>query len=679
MISRSRPSVVCLVLAMVLPVRAWAGPNEAEARAFRETAERYTTRMSEFQGDIREIVDAAEAEERERISSSFGAAMARNEDDGNTLRRVTIAKLESFLQKYPDTKYAPDMKFRLADLYYDEAELDFIARNKEYGVLQDQAESNPSMVLPEPPTKDYRKSIALYQDILANYPKFDFRPDTFYMLGWCYGSGNAAQHDDEAARDAYVAIVTQFPKSVFANDANMRLGEYYFDLPGVPGDPTLNVRTAVTYYNAVMADGPEGRNYDQAMYKLGWSFYKMNEYDKALGYLVQLLDYSDQLYARTGKIAQTRKEAVEYLAISYADLADRQGKLPVEVARAHLAKVGDRKWEHDVVKRLAEILLTQAKFEDSIETYAFLQEKWPLDPENPIYQHQIAQIYGARMPVKNEAAAAEALTVLSKKYVEGTDWYAANKNNPDAIAQARGYIESSLATVAVEKLLTCQKTNLAADCHDAAVTFRDFLQKYPFAQDYDEYEWYEALAWYSAGEFPEAATQYAQVLKNPRSKYKDGARFQLMKSRQQIVEARYGKLDAVPNGAIVMETRTTPFGKQIVRTMVTDEQKAFVAASDDMQDREFTDPDWIPLLEKVRPALAYNGGLISFRYGDYDDARKRFMQVWNRYPGSAEAGLAADLYIQTYNNEGDIAGVKKWATYFDRKKVAEQAALTLCK
>lgn len=36
-------------------------------------------------------------------------------------------------------------------------------------------------------------------------------------------------------------------------------------------------------------------------------------------------------------------------------------------------------------------------------------------------------------------------------------------------------------------------------CRDAAVTFRDFLQKYPFATDYDQYEWYLAYAWFSAG------------------------------------------------------------------------------------------------------------------------------------------------------------------------------------
>ncbi|GDX78630.1 hypothetical protein LBMAG42_04410 [Deltaproteobacteria bacterium] len=680
MIASLRPQSfsALLLLALLAPAKAQAEPNEAELRAFRDTAERYAARMAEFEGDVRQIVDLTEEEERSRILSSFGAAMARAEDDGNTLRRVTIAKLETFLQRYPNTRYSADMKFRLADLYYDESELDFVARTEEYGKLQDQAESNPSMVLPEPPEKDYRRSIGIYNDILASYPDFEYRPDTYYMLGWCYGSSNAMQQDDEAARDAYLAIVTRYSKSVFANDSNMRLGEYYFELPATREDPVANVRTAIKYYGAVLADGPTGRNYDRAIYKLGWSHYKLNEYDRALAYLVQLLDYSDSLYDRSGRVADTRKEAVEYLAISYADMADRQGKKPVDIAKAHFAKVGDKRWEHDVIERLASILTTQAKFEESVETYRFLQSNWPLHPQNPIYQHEISQIYAVKMPVHNDSAAGQALEELGEKYSDKTSWYAANKNNPDAIAQARGFIESSLATVATEKLIRCRETTDAAMCRDAAVTFRDFLQKYPFATDYDQYEWYLAYAWFSAGDFAEAARQYQQVLKNPHSTFKDGARFQLMKSREQIALAKYGKLEDVPQGALVTNTITTPFGKQIVQYMVSDEQTAFRVAADDLADREFSDPEWIPVLDKIRPAMAYYGGVISFTHGYYDDARKRLQSVVNRYPGSKEAGFSAKLILQTYTNEGDIPTLVAKARELNVEDIVTEGTLEIC-
>ena len=667
------PSAVAL-FALSMSSSARAESDAEEVRQFRETAERYGQRMREFHGDVKQLVDLAEQEERERIEQGFGAAISRNQDDGNTLRRVAVAKIESFLQKYPDSKHVPDMKFRLADLYYDESELDFIARNDEYAVLVESGTGNPDLV----PKKDYRRSIGLYRDILANSPAFAFRADVLYMLGWCLGSANAEQYDETAARDAYQAIVTQHPRSAFTNDANMRLGEYYFELPAPRPDTLANVRIAVTYYDAVMAEGPQGRNYDRAIYKLGWSHFKLDDFQRSLAYLVQLLDYSDALYDRTGKLADTRKEAVEYLAISYADMADRQGKRPIDVARAHLSKVGDKRWQHDVVERMALILEKQTKWDEAVDTYRFLQSRWPTHPQNPIYQQTVAAIYGAKMPVRNEAAAAVALTELGTNYNDQSAWYAANKNNPDAIAAARIFIERSLATVAIEKLLRAQETQNPADYRDAADTFQSFLQKFPFTPDYDEYEWYQALSLYEGKLFPSAARAYGQILKNPRSKYKDGARFQLMKSREELVLSKYGKLEDVPQGALIANTLQTKAGKQIIQYMVSDEQKAFVVAADDLADREFTDMDWISVLEKSRPALSYLAGVVSFNHGYYDDARKRLWGVVNRYPGSPEAAFASKLVLQSYVNEGDLETVKAVALKFGDLEIAGQAGLELC-
>ncbi len=670
----SRRTSLVGVLVLVVPGAAWAAPDPDEVRAFRETADRYTQRMTEFHADVKQLVDLTEEEERERIESAFGAAVTRNQDDGNTLRRVTIAKIEAFLQRYPGSRYAGDMKFRLADLYYDEAELDFMARNDEYAVLMERGTADPDLV----PKKDYRKSIELYRDILATEPNFAYAPDTLYMLGWCLGSANAQQYDEVGARDAYQAIVTNHPKSAFVNDANMRLGEYYFEAPAPRPDTLANVRIAVTYYNAVLADGPQGRNYDRAIYKLGWAYFKLDDFDRSLAYYVQLLDFSDSLYDRTGKIADTRKEAVEYLAISYADIADRQAKRPVDVAKAHFARTGEKRWQHDVVEQLASNLDKLKFFPEAVDTYRFLQERWPTHPKNPIYQQIIAQIYGVKMPVKNEAAAAAALSELGEKYKEGEAWYEANRNNPDAIAAARGFIEKSLAAVATEKLIKAQDSKNPDDYRDAAKTFEGFLQKFPFSPDYDEYEWYLALAYYEGQMFAEAETQYGQVLKNPRSKFKDGARFQLMKSREQLVLSKYGKLEDLPQGAVVSNTITTAAGSQITQYIVSDEQKAFVVAADDLADREFTDRDWIPVLEKVRPALAYLGGVISYNHGYYDDARKRLNGVLVRYPASEEAGFAAKLILQTYTNEGDLEKLKAEALRFGDLEVGGEAALEIC-
>ena len=432
------------------------------------------------------------------------------------------------------------------------------------------------------------------------------------------------------------------------------LGEYYFELPGPRENPTVNIPIAIKYYEAVLADGPSGRMYDEAIYKLGWSHYKLNEYDKALAYLVKLLDYSDQQLRETGKISNMRPEAVEYLAISYADLADRTGRTPVEVATAHLKKVGDKKWQHDVIERLAQILLIQAKFDASIDTYRYLQQHWPLDPSNPVYQAEIARIYLTLPQGADREKAGQAKTELALTYAEGTDWYNANKGNPEAIAKARGFIESSLAEVATERLLLAQKTNDPKDFAVAAATYKDFLEKFPFADDYDVSEWYMAYALFGSHQYREAEKAYLQVLRNDRSAYRDGARVQLMRTREQILLEKYGSREQLPQGAIVEGVDTTAFGAQVTRYMISDEHKAFIQSCDDLATRELADKEYAAELENLRPVMYYAPAQILYEHGHLDEARARLEKMIQLYPDRPEAGSAAALIVNADKAQGDL-------------------------
>lgn len=651
-----------LALALVSPAAFAAdqviGPSDPQEWAtFQDTLERYTSRMKELQADARSILDTHEAEERLKISSGYGSAIQLAEDSEAALRRVAIARIEAFLAKYPTSPHTADMLFRVADLYFEETEVAFVGQMADYSRLEAQLEQNPLLALPPPPLKNYMRSMDLYRRLIAQYPGYENLADTYYMLAWCLSAQNGAQYDLEAARDVYLTIVSRYPGSPFSNDANMRLGEYYFDLTGPRENPTAYVATSIGYYKAVLADGPESRNFDESIYKLGWSHYKVNEYDEALGYLVKLLDFSDSQFLETGKISNMRPEAVEYLAISYADMADRQGKSAVDVATAHLTRLGEKKWQHDVVERLAEILLTQAKFEASIATYEYLQQKWPLDSENPVYQYEISQIYGKKMGLVDLGSSARAMAELSVRYTENTPWYNANKSNPEAIAKARGYIETSLATVATKVLIDAQASGSAELYASAAEKYGNFLEKFPFADDFNEYEWYRALALFGSNQFPEAEKQYLQVLKNDRSPYREGARFQLMKAREQIVLAKYGKLVDVPSGAVVERVDTSAFGKELPRYMISDEHKVFMQSCDDLAVREFTDPEWAPLLEKNRQAFAYLPAQILFKHAHYAEARARLVKIIAADRTSDEANFSASMMIDSYSIEGDLQTV----------------------
>lgn len=637
--------------------------DPAEWQAYKDALERYRDRSNELFEEIRAQVDTRDAEQRALVGDSYARLQGDLEREEDGLRQQAIRQIEIFLQKHPTSVDAPDMKFRLADLYFEDSEVTFFIADAEYVRLEEQARKNPSLSIGDPPAKDYSRSIRLYQEIIDQHPTYRNLPDTHYMLGWCYGASNAAQFDPEKARAVNEVTAQRWPNTPFANDANMRLGEYWFDQPGPRNQPTANIPTAIRYYDAVLADGPQGRNYDEAIYKLGWSYYKLNDYDHALQHLVKLLDYSDDQYSRTGRVSSMRPEAVEYLAISYADMGDRMGKRPMDIAKTHLDRVGDRKWQHDVTERLAEILLLQAKYDDAIDVFSFLQDRWPLDPKNPVYQQRIAITYST-MPLPDPAKAGQALARVSEKYSEGTPWYEANRGNPDAIAAARQIIESSLATVAVEYLVKAQETRNPADYARAAKQFDLFLNSFPLASNYDETEWYRALSYFGANQYDEAEAAYAQILKNDQSPYHDGARFQIMKCRELRIVGAYGKIDALPAGAAIESVTPTPKGGTITRYALSPAHAAFIESADDLSSREFSSPDWVKELEADRPALMYLPAQILFVHGRYADARARFTRLIERFPHTDEAVYASSLYVNSYTAEGDLENVRLWTAKF---------------
>lgn len=652
-----------------------AGVNAAEFQAFHDTLDRFDDRMRELQADAATIVDQHQKAEEDRIEAIYGTMIKKLQDDENAQRKSAVARLEAFLRKYPVSPYSADMKYRLADLYFETSELEFASVFAEYQQLQDAAADHPEIVVAEAPAKDYSRSIALYRDIIANNQDYDNLPEAYYMLAWCYNTDASAQLDKEAAKGIYETIVSRYPNTPFANDANMMLGEYWFELPGTRKDPVVNVPTAIAYYQTVLADGPTGRNYDKAIYKLGWSNYKLNNYDAALSFMVQLLDYSDKLFLQTSKPSNMRPEAVKYLAISYADMGFNQGRKPIDIAVTHLDVVGERPWQHEELEMLADILAKQAKFEDAIDVWGYLQNRWPVDPKNPTYQFYVAQAW-MRNGIPDPERSAAAMKDLSDRYAEGSEWYLANRTNPDAIAVARGYIETSLAQVATELYARAQETGNVQDFALAAEKFKEFLEKYPFGADYNDDEWYYASALYDSNQFEQALSAYDQVLKNDHSPYRDPARYQILLARRQIVEAKYGKLADVPAGQTIERTLTSEFGKPTTVYTVSDEQKSFIAACDDVVDRQFTDPETAAAVEKLRAAYLYTPGQIYFNHGNYAEARARFTKVIDRYPKTVEGGFAADLLLQTYVNEGDLERVASLGAELQSRHVGDATKIS---
>lgn len=160
-----------------------------------------------------------------------------------------------------------------------------------------------------------------------------------------------------------------------------------------------------------------------------------------------------------------------------------------------------------------------------------------------------------------------------------------------------------------------------------------------------------------ARRYEDANAAYEQVVGNEHSRFVDGARFQLMKTREQIVVARYGRLEERSPTAAVAAIFTSPYGTEVIQYVIPSEVEAFLAAAHDLEETQIVDPDWIPIVEAVRPALAYICTAIQLSHGYTEQARVQFQSVIDRYPGTPEATYSAMTIAQYPRWEKDFLPV----------------------
>lgn len=690
-----RPSLKpALLLLLGLPVSAAEIPrgDEAELEAFQQTVERFSARMEEFQGEAKAEVDRWEAEERRTLNRSYAAILDEYGEDDLALRATAIRRFEEFLGKYPRAPHSAHVMFRLAELYYEETEERFLAADDRFQEALEALDNGGDLdVIPEEPQRDYSRSIALYRRIIEQHPDYRDIAGCYYMLGYTLGEPTAVQYDEPASLDMYRKIVESYPESDVAAIAHLRIGEYHFDY--------YELDAAIPHYEAVVRlEGQDGSLYDEGLYKLAWTNYRLSRYETALEQLNQLLDWSVDIYqARTGRESSMAPEAIEYTAISIADLASIDDRSPLAIAKAFYADKGGREYESRVYKRLAKVLEQQAQWDEAIETYTHLQTTWPNDPDNPDFQWQIALLHNTKSP-PNEEASQAAVAELDARFREGSAWYQANRANPDALATARSYIERSLGAVAVGYHSAAIDSGSAADFQTAADTYQRYLKQFPFADDYYEMQWYFASTLANAGKLGASENEFARLSEAGKHPFHEAALWPLRGLRLQRLVNLYGSHDALPPDAKVESEIDLGEGKvrkvyalSEAHTTFIDTVDALVSADfspvlADFERREaevaaITDADKarvaaqtlenemnivVPIangVEENRPALMYEVAQALYKHNRYDEARPRLEEIIARFPDAIEAAYAARLDVDTYLEEDLLAYRRKVAYY----------------
>ncbi len=666
---------------------------KAELQTFQKAFGRYATEITDYQVTVDSIIDAEYKRKVAQINGFYDVKIQANEAVERAYRVDAIAAFEDFLSRYPaDKRYTPDAMFRLAELYFEKANDDFLIADDDFREQLAAFEAGELADPPADPIRDYVGTIGTFEKLIAEWPDYRLLDGAIYLLAFC----ELQMGRDQEARDLFAKLIVERPDSKFVPEAWIRIGEYHFDFN------ELDLAKAA-YEQAMLF--PDSAYFDKALYKLAWTYYRQDAFDQAIAHFKRLVEYSDETQKRTGKEGSVlREESVQYISISLAEEDwDLDGAKDPDFGLVRVRRyiTGDKPYEREVLAQLGDYLFDNTRYVDAIDIYNFQLKKYPLDRRNPEIHEKVIL---ALLRDDHLAAAFAERSKLSQYYGVGSDWFAHQQKigNAEATRYAENLVKDNLIQSATWYHAEAQKQRdkatvqgdaaMMASAKDkytvAAKGYSDFLKKYPNDKDYYQWNFYWAECLYYSGQYEPAFQQYRVVreMDVANNEYQEVAGFNAVKAMEfRVTElVSRGELPAkvLPRGAID-EARNAAEAQEEARDVEDrGDQKTAIKA-------EKVQPlvhDYITAMDRYvvlglkneqDPALdakfAFTAAKVYYDYNDYDRARTRFDWIVRNFPENEVAYLAGSLILETYRKENDFPGLAAAAERLGNVIKGEQA------
>ncbi len=329
------------------------------------------------------------------------------------LRERGIAQAEKFIANNPQSNMLDRVLIRLAELYYEAAEEDYLRQMQEYDQRMEDFEAAGIESTLVEPVKDLSRPLALYQRIIDEFPHSDLVDDALYNKAFVLEE--TGQIDSALA--IYKYVIDQFPDSRYVPEALMRIGEYYFN------PPKNEIERAIEYYKKVLEfkDSPK---FDEALYRLGWSYYRLNNFPEAVSYFTLLADDIE----RAKKIdprqrysnPTLREESLEYIGISFLDYGGTQR------AVEYLNRIGGRSYGAEILKKIGDVYMYEKElYNEAIEAYHILLKMYPDHEQAPEIQEKIVSCYRY---LRDDKMTYVARDKLFTDYGPGSAWWQSHED-----------------------------------------------------------------------------------------------------------------------------------------------------------------------------------------------------------------------------------------------------------
>ena len=145
-------------------------------------------------------------------------------------------------------------------------------------------------------------------------------------------------------------------------------------------------------YGSIVTIGVSSYYYQLALYKLGWTFYKQDLYDEALGRFIALLDYKVSVgydFAQTVDEPERKRidDTFRVISLSFSNLGGANSV--VEYFTRH----GKRSYEDGVYSNLGEFYFDKRRYSDAAAAYNAFVSRNPFHKVSPQFAMRIIEIH----------------------------------------------------------------------------------------------------------------------------------------------------------------------------------------------------------------------------------------------------------------------------------------------
>ena len=461
--------------------------------------------MDELGTRIQEGVEEAEDErEVQEIDAERDIDLADYEDERRDMTPEELDQLrrqmeqqnarliEQFRQLIADAPQDPDRPewmFHKAERVWELRNMEYIRSRNEYNACMDAVYEGTleEDACPEP-DPDYAESQVIYEQILQQYPNYDRLDEVIFRLGI-----GLLEADQGAQAIQYLnRLVNEYPNSQYVPDAYLQMGDYFFE--------EHQTFAAKNNYEEVL-EFSDYRNFDYALYQLGWTHYNMEDEDRASADYFKRVVEREQDAAEWGLLAN---RAINDLMLPLSQIPGGWKE-----AREYFIEIRDIEFAYGQMQTMAMHLEAQGREDDAIAVYDWLLDEQPNHEDVPDWMDAIVR---SLRDLDFDAYEARVVEYVDYLHPDHT-WYRQNEENEAATQVADRFVERNLARLGSHYHVLGQEEGTVAYFEQAAQYYQQFIDRFPRHHlSFDMTYYLGDIYLHHMREHAQAAEQYQHVV-----------------------------------------------------------------------------------------------------------------------------------------------------------------------